>query len=128
MSGSTLEWYHEHEGRILHQRLQGDITLAEVSEASDEALALLRAGRPPIHLLLDVSNLGKFPLSAHQLSKAAAYIHDPNLGWVLLVGPSSIMATFAGIITQIAGVRLRSFADVDEALGFIATQDPSLVR
>jgi len=125
---STVAWYPGHEGRVIHQTFVGNITLDELASSSQEIIGLIRQGTAPVHLLLDVRRLAKFPLSANQLNKALAHVREPGLGWALLVGSSSIMGTFAGIIAQIARINLRSFATLDEALAFVAEQDPSFAN
>ena len=54
-----LSWYFER--RILYQRVYGDVTPEEMVQTNATLIEHLRAGDSPVHLLLDLTQMGKFP-------------------------------------------------------------------
>ena len=121
--GYTVEWYPGYEGRVVHEILTGDVTMDEVAAAAHEVARHLREARGTAHVFINLEKMGRFPLRANQLKDASVFLSAPNLGMIALIGGSSLMGTFGGIIGQLAGIKVRSFTAYDEALAFVARQD-----
>ena len=122
----SVEWLPGHEGRIILQTLVGHVTVELVAAASEEVGVLLDQGIAPVHMVVDVNAVTTFTPHATQMKKAGAHLLRPSMGWITLVGASPIMITFINIVTQLAGIKLRNFASLDEALDFILQKDPTV--
>jgi len=124
----TVAWYPGHEGRVIHQVFSGSLTVADVTSGIEAINAYISEGVPPVHVLVDVGNLQSFPKSVTQFKQSASQFKGPGVGYIVMIGASSVMNMFAGLIAQFGGVKLRGFHSEDEALEFIAQHDPSLVH
>jgi len=125
---SSVNWYPGHEGRLIQQVFSGALTVEDVAAGSEAVAKHIRDGVHPVHLLADVTSVVSFPKAPTQLKQAAVHFKEPGLGWIVLVGASSMMGMFASLITQLGGVKLRSFPTDEEALEFIAQQDRTFVK
>jgi len=124
----TIGWYPGYEDRVVYKVFSGVLTLEELTAGGQELAQLVQQGIDPVHVLVDVHLVKGFPKSATQIKKAAMPYSNLQLGWILLVGASSVMSMFTGLVAQLAGTKLRSFSSEEEALAFIAQKDPTLIH
>lgn len=121
---SEVSWFRE--PRIIRSRAFDEISLDETIEVGEKIDAMMSAGVGPVHHLIDVTEMTRFPTSISGLKRALVYIDNPNCGQVVVYGGSSLAITFAQIIFRMLNARYRLFNTEDEALDFLAEQDPSL--
>lgn len=120
----TSSWYLDK--RIVYTRVQGDLTPEEALTIGEKHAEFLREGDRPIYIVVDVAEMKKFPTNILQIKQASAYLSDPALGWVILVGGSTLTTSFANIITQLTGSHFRGFRTLKAALQFLEAEDPTL--
>ncbi len=120
-----IEWYNE-EKRIIYGEVSENLTLAEIREFSAQIIQCLETGIAPIHFVLDASTLNKFPTNIVILKEAVTFLGKRQLGWVVIIGGSSIMLTFAQLLMQITPTRYKSVRSMKEALAFLTSVDESL--
>lgn len=104
-------------------KVSGDVSVEDAEVINAEVVALLRAGEPPVHVLSDLTELRKFPFDLIGMRRALSYLQEPNLGWVMAYGPSSIASSFARLLTSLVRVRLRFVRDQADALNVLAGMD-----
>jgi hypothetical protein len=119
-------WYPGYAGRVILLNYEGALTVEDVAESSAESNQLVGEGTPPLYLICDMRSVTRFPLRVTQLRRATSSQHAADFAWVIIVGGSGVMSTFAAVISQLAGVRLRNVSTPEEALAFIQKEDPSL--
>lgn len=120
-----IEWYSE-DKRVIYGEISGNLTLAEIREISATINQCLAEGFAPIHFMLDASRLDKFPTNIGVLKEAVTFLGKTRLGWVVIIGGSSMMLTFAQLLMQITPTRYRKVRSLDEALAFLSNVDISL--
>src|SRR5689334_16581788 len=77
-------WYVEK--RVAIQRLYGVITVEESEMARDGVIRLLEEGTPLVHILVDVSDVEKFPTNITAIRRMIPNVDSPNMGWLLIYG------------------------------------------
>ncbi|MFQ3534269.1 MAG: hypothetical protein SNJ58_00190 [Aggregatilineales bacterium] len=117
----NIDWLIKDHVILLH--ISGDLLLEEIEAINTELTELLQAGKPPVHLVADVKELGKFPFDLISVRRASTYMQEPNLGMIAVYGTSRIAASFAQLLTSLAGVRMRFVRDYSEALRALAPED-----
>jgi hypothetical protein len=119
-----ISWYQE--GRIIYDRFEGVVTLNDVREANDSAIALIRAGTPPVHDIVDGLNISKPPFDIKALSAATTFFAEPNLGWVIYINRSPVLAFLGSLASKVYSGRFKVVHSLDEALATLHQLDPSL--
>lgn len=121
----TVSWLVD--DRVLMTQFQGVITSAELATFIEEVLELARRGTPMVHHISDSVALERVEFS---LSTARAVLKGrqlvKELGWQIDINRNPINKMFAGIISQFAGVRTRTFPTMREAFLFLSKTDPTL--
>lgn len=115
-----LSWYTEK--RIAHARLYGEVTTQDMKENNQRIVHdYLQLGTPPVHLLIDISAMEKFPTNLRQLKAASeVFLGEPSLGWMVTVGKTNTLERFlTSTLTQLFGVKLHMAADLEAALAFL---------
>jgi hypothetical protein len=122
-----LAWYNQ-TTRIISGEISEELTLTEIENFSTDMIAFLETGISPVHFILDASKLVKFPTNISVLRQAVTFLGRRQLGWVVIIGGSSLMLTFAQLLMQITPTRYRSVRTRQEALEFLASVDESLAQ
>jgi hypothetical protein len=120
----NIAWLIEKQIIILH--VTGDVALEEMQVADAEINAHLTAGDPPVHMLVDIKEMGKFPFDLIGLRKTTNYLQHPNLGHITVYGASRMASSFAQMIVSLAGVKARFVRDYTDALNYLAQHDPRI--
>jgi hypothetical protein len=112
--------------RLMIVQISGDIAIEDIAEINAEIVALLDAGRAPIHIITDLKHLGKFPFDLIGVRRAATYLQHPKLGLIVAYGVARLASSFAQMLTQIAGVQLQFAHDRSEALQLLMAEDAEI--
>jgi hypothetical protein len=112
--------------RLIFVSISGDITLEDVAALNESITALLDAGQAPIHMLADIKDMGKFPFDLISMQRTSTYLKHPKLGLVMMYGASRIASSFAQMITQIAGIKLRVVQSYTDALKHLMEEDAEI--
>lgn len=116
--------------RIIHERFYGQVTLDEIREVIARYMILVLEGDAPVHTLVDVSSVTRYPGNLNNLREMFDPDNDPGVGWILICGANNPLLRFlSSILTQVLlrKLRIRLFYSTEEAIGFLAEQDPTLV-
>jgi hypothetical protein len=125
-----IKWYVE--GRIIYDRLYGDLTFDDAVQTSSILTDYLgrAAPLPLIHVIVDLSEMERMPLEVNlkRFNQAMQHMKAPNLGWTLMITSHPIARFLASTLTQIARARFRTFTSREEALAFLSDQDETLAE
>ncbi len=114
------------EKQVLIAYVIGDITMEEMRASDAEITAFISSGTPPVHLLADIKDMGKFPFDLIGLRKTTTYLQHPNMGHIAVYGASRMASSFAQMVMSLAGVKARFVRDYTEAIHYLASVDPRI--
>src|SRR5690348_5067882 len=107
--------------RLIHCQLDGTVTLAEIKKANKALRDLVAAGQNPIHCILELQNLEKWPVDFRLFQEDYPF-HDAH-GWIIFVGANAMMRYVGGVVARFAGAKIHSCASLEEAIAFLKEQD-----
>jgi hypothetical protein len=113
--------------RIILAYSEGSQDIEEVRLNNQEIIALLDAGRAPVHLVFQAVDLKSSPTNIQELKNSLDFLRHPNLGWIISVGSNPILNFVSGIVTNLFKINLRQAKSVEDALELLKTLDKSLV-
>jgi hypothetical protein len=120
------KWYVEN--RVSLVRDYGEVTLEEMRTSNQIFLAHIRAGTPPVHLLIDTRAVTKMPNSfVPMLKEIEAFRHEPNMGWTIMVTNNSLMRFFGTLSSNLIKMPFHAVKNYEEANEVLARVDPTLV-
>jgi len=120
----TREWIEV--GRVAKTVFSGILTIAELKQASDEALMFLAEGQAPVHFITDLTELKQFPTNLLEVKDTLAYTSHPSMGWQAFYGAPALASSLIGIFGQLARAKMRTFRSYEQAVRFIIEQDPTV--
>ncbi len=121
-----ISWYIER--RVVSAVLTGDLSLRDAEAASLMTSEFILKGRPPlVHLIVDTTQLGKFPTNLSLINgEASHHLRNPLIGWTVVISSSNATRFVSSVMTQVARVKFRMFATWDQSIGFLLKQDSTL--
>jgi hypothetical protein len=120
----TCYWYLDR--RIIYNHLRGIVTVEEAAALEDENFAHFEEGVPPVHIIVDVSDVEKLPTNISQLNRMLQRGRPPSLGWIVMVGMNALGRVIGSLLCQAARVPFRTFDTLDEAVRFLQEADNTL--
>jgi hypothetical protein len=118
--------YWIHESRVTAGRFWGEITMEELVEANKVAIERIRAGTPPVHVVVDTLAIEKMPVNLKAITGLIAYTKEPNLGYIIYVAHNPLVSFFNAAITRMAGAKSETVRTMEEALAMLPRLDQSL--
>jgi hypothetical protein len=119
-----IQWHKA--PRILVSRFSGHITLEEVAQANRDTITLLQSGQPPVHLIVFVDEMLSGPIQVKTLVEHTTFLKEPQLGWMVQVSNNKMWSFLASIVSQLAFKRIRTAANLDQALVALHHLDTTL--
>lgn len=121
-----IEWLLEK--RVLHVKMFGILADEDSAQIGVINSRHLEEGNAPVHILVDITGLEKFPTNLRQNSQYMDYLKSPALGWVIVVGLSNnVLAKFAvSVISQVIHFHLAQRDNMHDALSYLASHDSTL--
>ena len=120
-----VKWYVE--GRVSIGRDWGDLTIEEMRASNEMTLQHVRAGTPPVHLLIDTREIGKLPGSfVPMLKEIEAFRHEPHMGWTIMVTNNSLLHFFGVLSSNLIKMPFRAVTTYEEANTLLKKVDPTL--
>lgn len=105
----------------------GDQTLDQFATLNEELIALLDAGDAPVHLLIDVSQMGSIPSNIMKVQQTFTYLRHPALGWSLFIGEMNALTRLVVSVTnQVSGLDIKLVNTLEEALLLLKRVDLTL--
>ncbi len=121
----SIDW--EVEGRVVYERVYGDITVEElVRFNSDVSRLITKNGRPPVHIIMDLSEIGHYPYNLKDLMGIVRQTDDDQMGLTLIITQNPSVRFMASTMGQFAGPRLLVFNTEQETLEFLTNRDKTL--
>jgi hypothetical protein len=112
--------------RVILSTLVGKTTLDDIAGSDKEVLAMLDVGTPPIHIIVDCTNLESVPVNLTQVIARMTHLHDPNLGNVVAFGVNRWVRFMASAIFPFTKTHLQFVNTQEEALASIKQLDDTI--
>ncbi|MEO8611062.1 MAG: hypothetical protein ABI690_24410 [Chloroflexota bacterium] len=120
----TVEVSWHEEGRVIYQRFQGALELADVETVEVALRQRSEEGLPPVHVIVDVRQVTEFPVSFDELNRLKIAAGIP--GWMVVIGLHPVVRSMARMMSWIRGVQYHPVSTLEDGLNFLARQDSSL--
>ena len=121
----TVEWLLSE--RVILVNLEGDLTIDDLEDFSNDIVSLLEEGQSPVHIMISDANVGKIPVQLNQVQKKLGFIRHPALGWLVAVGEVNPLINYiVPTIMKIAGVSYARRHSQEDALRLIYHHDPTV--
>lgn len=136
IQGSDGKWsaksYWLEENKIAFIEYIGDFDDRAVIELNQfVAENYLEKGNPPVHNIIDATQLGSFPKNLSALREGSSYsVHHPNTGWILLVGFGSnpILKFLSSAVGQVLGIKFKQVETLEDAKSILRRVDNTLAQ
>jgi hypothetical protein len=115
--------WHE-EGRVIYQRFQGALEMADVETVARALEERTTDGLPPVHAIVDVRQVTDFPVSFDEINRLKIAAGIP--GWMVIIGLHPAIGSLARMMSWLRGAQYRPVSSLEDALKFLARQDSSL--
>jgi hypothetical protein len=112
--------------RVILSTLVGVSTLKDIELSNEEVLDMLNAGTPPIHIIVDCTNLESIPVNLTQVISRMTHLHDPNLGNVVAFGVNRWVRFMASAIFPFTKTQIHFVNSRKEAITSIKQLDDTI--
>lgn len=117
------------EDRVILVENAGVITLEDLQAIDAQVRIFANAGQAPIHILSDIRYLDKVPFNFSAMRQNMEAASDPKVGWIVEINSRNpIIRRVTALLARIMRVRLVQLATIDEAIAYLAAQDPTISR
>src|SRR4051794_28115392 len=110
-----VKWYIEN--RLALFIVYGDFTVEDIRQLTASSRAMFDSGTAPIHAIVDVNQLKKFPLDIQEVRNSMV-ARGPKVGWLTLVGTNPLVRFLLSAVSQLGNYKIRAFNTRDEAITF----------
>ncbi|MBZ0288120.1 MAG: hypothetical protein K8I30_10940, partial [Anaerolineae bacterium] len=112
--------------KVIDARLYGDVTVDELRQLNAKLTEYFEAGHPPVHRLMDLTDITTFPKNLGETASALQYLHreGSHIGVTVVCGASDnpmlsfISSTLLKVTTH--GLRLHMVRTRDEAVAMLS--------
>ncbi|MFP4324284.1 MAG: hypothetical protein ACLFTK_17645 [Anaerolineales bacterium] len=122
----TILTQWELEPRVIVTTYTHSPTLNDLRNANANIIAHIRAGTPPVHHVLDATQLHALPLQMPELLDTLSFIYEDGFGWQVFVGRDHIVRFLAEAITRLTDANIELVSTLEAGLEFLFEVDSSL--
>lgn len=121
-----LSWYIRN--RVVHFRPHQGLDIKTLEEVCHKLSLFVNNGYPPVHCLLDFSDVMRVPTQTQRIKHALEeFLRSPNMGWVVLVTDDNPLVNFImTVISQVMYLPLITVPTLEDAFEYLERLDPSL--
>jgi hypothetical protein len=117
-----VSWHEQ--GRVIYQRFQGSMEMADVEVVAHALEARFNNGLPPVHAIVDVRQVTSFSISMDDINRLKSAAGMP--GWMVVIDLHPVVRSMAWIMSWMRGVQYHSVASMEDAHKFLARKDASM--
>jgi hypothetical protein len=122
---TNVSWYLEN--RIILVHISGDKTIEDFQQVNEAITQYLEKGVAPVHLLIDVTEMGSIPSNILKVKQAFTYLDHPSIGWSFFIGHLNAMENLIiAVTTQLSGLDVKTVDTLEEALKILNHVDLSI--
>ncbi len=118
-----ISWYLEK--RIIFVEFEGDMDIEALPSMYEDLERFRDEGHDPVHIVGDVTHLGKFPFSIPAIREVAPVMED--FGVCAIYGVQQPLLQFVlKVMSQLSKLEIRIVENQESALASISRLDPTL--
>ena len=117
------------ENHVFYNEYNKDVKAEELKEIASANLAYLdKSNAPVVHILINLENMGRLPLSIYQVKEASlATLHHPKMGWMVVYGNNESFVSFlTNMVVSLTKTRYKRFDGYEEAMKFLKSVDSTI--
>jgi len=118
-------WYIPN--RVVYLNLSGDISMDDAIDMGKTNLDFLNAGEPPVHFIIDATEIGSAPLRLSLATEASSWVKHDNIGWVVIVGMSGFPKFLLTVIHNTLRFKMGNANSIPEAVEWLTKNDATLL-
>jgi len=121
-----VDWYVER--RVILVQIEGSLDLEKASELNRQIVAFIDQGDAPVHVIVDLTQLGAIPTNLLKLREASHVVGHAGVGWIVVIGVHNPFINFIGsMLVQLGRLaHYRVMPTIDEAYAELSKVDDSL--
>jgi hypothetical protein len=114
----SVRWYRP--GQAILVTVSDALTLDIIRAISHETETLIASGIPPIHLLVDITQLTTFPGIALDVFRASSPLSNPKVDWLVVFGRKSrLIDSILAIYRRLTRARIELVDTLEEAVALL---------
>lgn len=122
---TKVAWYLEN--RIILAHVADDNTIEDLAVINKAIVQYLEQGTAPIHLLIDVTEMGSIPSNIAKIKQTFTYLDHPSIGWSLFIGHMNAIEKFiVSITTQMSKLDAKTVDTIEDAIAVLNRVDATL--
>lgn len=115
--------------RVIMSRMSGVISVEDIEGWLVSLTKMVNEGTPLVHHIGDNLQIESIEVSLKTLQVLIKGIKKADhFGWYLSVTTNPINRMMSALTSQFAGIRIRTYWTVEEALSFLKENDPSIIE
>jgi hypothetical protein len=117
------------ENRLIFVDFKDSVTIEHIEHASHMVTQYIRSGQKPVHVLVDMEGVERYPHEFGKLAGAIPHLAENNLGKTILVRKNDrLVQLMISVIRHAVQIDLRMFDSIDKAMEFLQAADPTLPK
>jgi len=128
MSEDRIYWHIPQ--RVVMMKAARDASIDVARADSTFVNNLLATGKPPVHLIVDTSNVGMMPADMEMTEEILALFASVHLGHTVVIGfrqqDMSVVQSAADAISHVTGKPIEFANSIAQALEIFKQNDPTL--
>lgn len=100
---------------VILTRLHDNLSPEDSANFNQRNIELIRQGRNQVHIIFDITALYKIDLNVRQMLSLMSFTHEPQLGWVVVVGGLQFAKFMGTVILQAGDVNHRFAVNLNDA-------------
>jgi hypothetical protein len=120
-----VSWYVEN--RVVLNRIWGEYDLEQMRAGNEVILAWMHPAAAPVHLLVDVREIGHFPRNFRpMLQEIERFRNEANMGWGIMLTTNSLLHFFGVLASNVTRSSFRAASNYEEVNVILGRVDPVL--
>lgn len=122
----TVDWFVPNQ--VIYCRIFDNANIDEIVSANEEIITLLETqNNTHVHIITDVLDLKKTPITLSRLSEASRSVRHENAGWHIVVTNSRLFEFLSSTISQIwRNSHVKGAPSLKDAIAILSRNDPTI--
>jgi len=122
--GYYVDWFVSQ--RCVRVYSYGLVTIEDITAGAEVVKSYLKQANSPVHLIADMRHMQAFPTNLIEIVRATDVFKSPKWGWLVVISNDQTVRFLATAATQMWGARYQGLTNINAALVFLQSVDPTL--